>query len=33
MGDIFGDGYELISTTDYVNPYKTLKKQERCLKN
>ena len=25
MGDIPGDGYELISTTDYAGPYKTLK--------
>ena len=33
MGDIPGDGYELISTTDYAGPYKTLKKQKKCLSN
>ena len=32
MGDISGDGYELISTTDYAGPYKTLKKAREMFK-
>ena len=32
MGDIPGDGYELISTTDYAGPYKTLKKAREMFK-
>ena len=32
MGDIPGDGYELISTTDYAGPYKTLEKARKMFK-
>ena len=32
MGVIPGDGYELISTTDYAGPYKTLEKARKMFK-
>ena len=31
MGDVPGDGYELISSTDYAGPYKTLEKAKKMF--